>query len=294
MDKYEYNLIGEIDEILQDKIVFLEYKKPQFDRPYAHVLDDKSRKLIFKVDKSNFVFNFKKNDFISKGSLSNTEFDFYLSKVGLSCLSYYEDFSKFDNIFTCKKLEYESNSMSLFALGGYFKLRYGLDFASLEDFNQNNQSIDFIELLVSLYDQEIEYYRRNIHLVFDKNDIIKKFGALFTKAEQASNTKYLKIQCKQLKQKEDLSQSNTHKPKEPKGGNEQKEQPSKSSQGMVQKEDLPKMSQSSQCSYCNKAIEQDDELLVCESCQEVDYCSENCKVKDLRFHKRKCKVKTDI
>eukprot|EP00340_Litonotus_pictus_P006789 CAMPEP_0170532302 /NCGR_PEP_ID=MMETSP0209-20121228/70579_1 /TAXON_ID=665100 ORGANISM="Litonotus pictus, Strain P1" /NCGR_SAMPLE_ID=MMETSP0209 /ASSEMBLY_ACC=CAM_ASM_000301 /LENGTH=142 /DNA_ID=CAMNT_0010828205 /DNA_START=75 /DNA_END=503 /DNA_ORIENTATION=- len=42
------------------------------------------------------------------------------------------------------------------------------------------------------------------------------------------------------------------------------------------------------CNYCNRELEEEDEVKVCGSCGKVKYCNSTCYSKDLKFHKKKC------
>lgn len=203
LDKYENDCLGEIEELLNDKIIILEYKKP------SNSFYNSKDYFIFKKEKINYIDNFIKVPlFDSIKNLTNidaTTVNNYFTKVGLCPISFYEDYLKFDSLVENKKLNYLENTNSIFPISNYFTFKYGINMYNFEFFLSKKGTPDFINEKNRLLQEEISYAKNNLEEIYEKQDIINKFGIFFAKTDKNSNYYQINQESNKLQEEKVLS-----------------------------------------------------------------------------------------
>jgi hypothetical protein len=326
LDKYENDYIGEIEEIINEKILILEYKKPS--NSYYNLKDY----FIFKKEKINFLENFQKIPLFENSDLNNsieaTYINNYFTKIGLCPISFYDDYMKFNSLVENLKENYLENNNSIFKVSNYFCFKYGINIYNSDFFSAKRGTPEFANEKNRLFQEEILFVKNNLEEVYEKQDIINKFGIFFSKTENKnfdnniSNSKQNSLpQEKLLSRYQQIMKNRNLKDKKNKlkiidtnniniNDNEIKliNLGSKTSENnkvhiedkiqeniILEANTLSNLKSSNlnqmTCKYCNREIEQDDEYEKCENCNEFYYCNDTCKTKDSKFHKKKCKNK---
>lgn len=285
LDQFDSDYIGEIENLLTDNILIFEYKKPSA----GYINPDNY--FMFKTSSINYLENFTKLNIFQKFHSDEYSLNLYFTKTALCPVGFYEPYSKYNTIRKENKLENYSNANSLFLINEYFKLK------SNQNINQLKKISNFKNLLIEKLTSEIKYYKDNLYLIYDKAEIINRFGMLFNQSELKNNsklnhehsnvdtldcndkllTRYQLIMKKRAKSKSlnELKYSNNVIALE--------ENNLTLNTNAIPTDII--------CLYCNRTPE--DEVVKCEVCNKVYYCNDQCKAKDSKFHKRKCSPKNN-
>ena len=307
LDKFEYDLLGEIEDLITDKLLILEFKKP------SHGYYNPKDLFIFKKDKINFAEKYVKQSFIDNYNNNNNVDAIgvtnYFTKIGLSSIGFYDDFNKFNSLTAEKRKEFEDNHMegrNLFKIKDYFNLKYGICFGSSTNskkfFDKIKSTPEFKKDLMEIFVAEIEHIKQNLHEIYEKQDIINKFGVLFSggivsvgaTVNKKLNDEKVLSRYQQImflrKEKENKIYKKEEKT-EIKTNNAIKQEQRKAEKkiNLALKEEVKEEIVKIKCNYCSREIEEEEEKILCSLCNKIYYCSAVCLSKDSKFHKKKCK-----
>lgn len=239
----------------------------------------------------------------------------YFQKSVLSPIGYHESYERYQNLADMQKLENIANSNSMFPIKKFFKVKYGLNVYNKDRFDAFSKTDEYKKKVVSALINDIESTKNNLCEVYEKKDIISKFGLLFSqseginisnvnKADEKRIGRYEMIMKKRSQQKKNeeimkkrmqKGESNTTYDKENKDSKE-KESDNKNKRISVdtslelnenKKNGDTIILISVSCSYCSKKIDEAS-LVRCNKCLVNTYCNEVCLNKDSKFHKKKC------
>jgi len=290
LDQFENSLIGEIDDLLSENtLVVLEHKR--VSKGYFN----QNNNFIFKVSGSNYIDigPSKKRFYISNPS-SETSLNEYFHVNINSPVGFYDSYTKYMNMSSQRRLEYRHNR--LFTISDYFLFKYRKDIFAMVNSKKDkddNQKESIMTYLDWLFKKEVDYYSKNLYMIYEKYDIINKFEIFYSKAS--------KIEENTVKQSDNHDDSN-RKDYDSSALLSRYDvimkKRSKLKKETIQKEEKIGLMTINQCHdslienekkclYCNKASDID---YKCEMCCFILYCSETCMNKDSKFHKRKCKA----
>lgn len=205
LDKFENDLIGEIEDLINDKLIILEYKKPS-----ATYYNPKNN-FIFKKEKINYIDNHTKISIIDRYQNNHLVdaigVDNYFSTLCLKKISFYDDYSKFDYLTINKKDDYKENVNSLFPLKKFFSLKYGVNVFNEEFFIEYKKTDDYKRELTDIYNKEVEVTKGNLEEIYEKSEIINKFSVFFSKIDKSLVSEPSKINSHVKKNTEDKIQT---------------------------------------------------------------------------------------
>lgn len=281
LDQYENSLIGEIDQILnENSLVILEHKWA------FQGYSNKSNSFIFKITETNYM-NIDKRSFYQSNPSNETSLNEYFH-INLNFpVGFYDSYTKYMNISSQRKNEYRHNS--LFHISDYFMFKYRKDiYEMMNEKKEETNKVKIMTYIDVLYKKEVDYYRKNLYMIYEKSDIINKFEVFYSKVSKTHENNVSQIEKdddlhgKDVEDTRILSRYDMIMKKRSKLKKEinQKE-------GKTEKESNENCKDSKKCLYCNKESEID---YKCDACKYSLYCSEVCKNKDMKFHKRRCKV----
>lgn len=286
------HLIGELDEMLHNKNLILEYKNGR----------ERNNKL------PNFIFKKQHNDnrysdllivnkFLNKNKFDNSVIPSYNFITIIDTLSF--------------SISNGVDTTNLFKIKNFFANKYGINNLS-EFIKKENMKREF---WLYEFEKEIKSLRENMHLIIDKKELMKNFvniysnsqnnysSALNTSSNENTSFAFRQDEISRNRERQKILQKSYNASSAKKklkidendvkfetGKEEPIENINNDDQETFIKNILEK------CNYCSKTLDDEDlyeEIFDCENCNKTKYCSMNCKNKDARFHSKKC-VKSEL
>lgn len=301
LDVYEKNYLGEIEELINDKMIIFEDKNPS---PGYY---NSKNKFLFGLEKDNYVAGFITKTFIEyyDNRIDALGVNDYFKKICYCPIGFYEDYTKFDSLVKDKVDYLNNNGNKLFRIRDFFTFKYGINISQKSMFMKMKSTYSFKNFLDSIFQNEIEYIKNNIYEIYEKQDVIKKFAVFF------GGIKFVSLS----KKKEDLDNSKNKSFQDSMNNSNLNDKYGNSTKNSTfeldnsnhtitelnsSKDEYYKNNENSnlplqekviyKCHYCNSEIEDENEIERCSICMKVNYCNDICKKKDFKFHKKKCLV----
>lgn len=167
--------------MLTNKILIFEHKKPSVN--YIN----RKKNFIFTITEINYFKNFNKSNFTVPFKADEYSLNHYLKKFCFSLIDINEPLNKYESLAANQRIENIANYNQLFKIRDYFSLKYGIKIYNKTYFNLFKTSIEYKNKLTNLLLEEINYFKANLNEVYDKSEVINRFGYLFTKCEPDNN-----------------------------------------------------------------------------------------------------------